>query len=190
MGVVNGGQLAATRNLNTGGVTGAISRIPFMITTPTTVQNTTTETSLLSTVAAIGSKTIPANYFTSGSLFKIYMTGTAATALVLPSITMKLYFGATVLASSNVTFVAQLVDPVYWEFTATCIVTSTGASGAITSGTVMWLTSLGALGPYIGPQSQTVDTTAAGDIDVKVTWGTASNSNVIRCLSGYVELMG
>lgn len=190
MGSFTSGQVSVTRNLSVGGVTGAVARIPFMTTTSTTVQNTAIETSLLSTTNAIGSKTVPANYLNAGTAIKIYMTGTMGTNIVLPQITLKVYYGATVLATSTVTFLAQLVDPLYWEFTSTSVVTALGASGSVTTGSVMWLTSLGALGPFIGPQAQTIDTTAAADIDVKVTWGTASNSNVIRSLSGYVELIG
>lgn len=178
------------RQLNTGGITGNFARVPFMTTQSTTVQNTTTETSLLNLTGAVGTKTIPANYFNVGSMVKLYVTGTIGTALVLPSFTLKVYHGSTVLATSNVTFVAQLIDPIYFEFTSTSIVTATGASGSLTTGHVMWLTSLNALGPFVGPTAGSLDTTVAGDLDVKVTWGTASNQNIIRALSGYVELLG
>jgi hypothetical protein len=171
-----------------GGATGYVSFSPFAATATATVGNSVAETSLLGT--GIGTKTIPANYLSIGTMIKIYITGTIGTDAVVPAITIKTYYGATALSTATATPAAQITAGTIFEYTATCIVTAIGASGSLTSGQVAWPRILTALLPGAAPAAVTVDTTVAGAIDAKITWGTANANNTISALTGYIEVIG
>lgn len=171
-----------------GGAVGVLDWSPFAMTSAVTVGNTGVETSLFG--SGVGTRTIPAGYLAVGSVIKVYITGSFGTNLVVPSITLKLYYGSTVLSTAASTPVAQIAASSFFEYTATCTVTAIGASGSLTSGQVMWPRTLVALAPAAAPAAATVDTTAAGTIDVRITWGTADAANTITAGSGYIEVVG
>lgn len=170
------------------GATGWLGFVPFDATTAATVGNTITETSLIGT--GVGTKTIPANYFSVGSMVKIYLTGSIGTDAVVPSITIKVYHGATVLSTATVTPGAQIAAGTFFEYTSTIMVPTIGAGGNLVTGQVMWLNNATAVGPAAAPASQAVNTTVAGALDVKITWGTAAALNTITVSTAYIEVIG
>lgn len=169
------------------GMTGHVQFTPYSATSAVTVANTVTETSLLG--SGYGSRTIAANYLTVGDVIKIYLTGSISTDVVVPSITIKVYYGATVLSTATVTPAAQMTG-IYFEYTSTVSVTTAGVGAQIVTGQVMWVNSLTSNGPVAVPSVQTCNTTLAGDIDVKITWGTASANNAITASTAYFEVIG
>ncbi len=171
-----------------GGITGLIVWSPFTATSAVTVGNTGVETSLIG--AGVGTTTIPASYLSIGSMIRVSITGTIGTDVVVPAITIKFYYGATVIATATHTPVAQLAAASFFEFTATSVVTAIGASGSMTAGAIMWPRTLTALGPFANPAAVSVDTTTAKAIDVKVTWGTANANNTITAGTAYIEMIG
>jgi len=171
------------------GITGFDIFSPFVATSASIVGNTTTETTLLSIPGAFGSKTIPAGYLDVGSTIKVYITGSIGTDAVVPSITLNVYHGNTLLSTSVATPATQLTAA-YFEYTSTSTVRTVGASGALITGQIMWIKSLTALGPSAIPASATVDTTKAGAVDVRIIWGTANANNTISAVTGYIEVIG
>lgn len=171
------------------GATGWLGFVPFVATATSTVANTIAETTILSLSGAVGSKTIPANYFSAGSMVKVYITGSISTDVAIPSITVKVLYGATVLSTATVTPAAQMVGT-FFEYTATVNCSTVGATGQLVTGQVMWVNSLTSNGPVAVPGAQTVNTTVAGALDVTLTWGTASANNTISALTGYIEVIG
>lgn len=171
-----------------GGMTGYVGFVPYTQTTAATVGNTVAETSILG--AGTGSRTIAAGYLQAGTMMKLYLTGSIGTDAVAPSITIKVYYGATVLSTATVTPAAQLPAGTFFEYTSTMSAPVVGAGGQIVTGQVMWVNSLTSNGPVAVPASQAVDTTASGLIDVKITWGTANALNTITVSTAYLEVIG
>lgn len=163
---------------------------PFAVVTPSTVGNTVAETSLLSVTNALGSKTIPANYLQVGSQLVCRIVGSIGTDAVQPSITIKAYYGSTVISTAVVTPAAQIAAGTYFELWVTTTVTAIGASGSFTTAQVTWLANSSVSGPVTVPTVQAVDTTAAGAYDVKITWGTAAALNTVTASTGVLEVIG
>src|SRR5688572_22445817 len=147
--------------------------VVFSQVTPVTVGNTAVETSLMSVTSALGTKTFPGNFFQVGSQFVIKIIGSIGTHGTPPVITLKTYYGATVLSTATITPGAQIGAATYFEHWVCGTVTAIGASGSIKTSQVMWLGNSAVTAPLIVPTAATVDTTALGDLDLKITWGTA-----------------
>lgn len=171
-----------------GGLIGSRITVPFVQTATATVGNSTAEASIIGT--GVGSKTIPAGYLNVGSMIVVHLTGSIGTEAVVPTLTIKLYYGSTVLSTVTATPAAQLAASTVFEYTATSVVTTAGAVGMLVSGQVMWVRQLTALGPGVAPAGVVVDTTAAGAIDVKVTWGATGALSTISGVTGYIEVIG
>lgn len=171
-----------------GGLTGSRISVPFVQTATATVANSTVEASIIGT--GVGTTRIPAGYLAVGSMIVVHLTGSVGTEVVIPTLTIKLYYGATVLSTVTATPAAQLDASTYFEYTGTSVVTAIGASGSLTSGQIMLVNQLTSLGPSAVPAAVTVNTLAAGTIDVKVTWGTAGAASTISGITGYIEVIG
>jgi len=172
------------------GATGWLSFVPFVATATSTIANSVAETTLLSTSGAFGSKTIPANYLSAGSMIKVYITGSISTDAVAPTITMQLKYGATVLSTTGAFTPAAQLTTAFFEYTATVNVATIGAGANVISGQAMWVNSLTTNGPSAVPALVSANTTIAGAIDVTLTWGTAAATNTVSALTGYIEVIG
>ncbi len=152
-----------------------------------TVANTATETVYAS------SYTIPANSLVAGSVIRLTLYGVYSTALVAPSIRVKIKFGSTIMLDTGV--ISPLVagdTNVGWSATATFIIDSIGASGAIESQGVMLFqtsTTASATTNVENTAAITVDTTTAQAITATIQWGTASASNTSTLREMVIELL-
>jgi hypothetical protein len=164
--------------------------IVFSQVTAVTVGNTVTETSLLSTTSALGTKTFPGNFFQVGSEFVIKIIGIVGTHATPPVMTLKAYYGATTLSTATITPGSQIAAGTYFEHWVCGTVTAIGASGSIMVSQVMWLSGSAVSGPVIKPTAVAVDTTAQGIMDLKMTWGTADALNTITASVGRIEVAG
>jgi hypothetical protein len=160
------------------------------------VANTTSLLSVLAGVSpTLGSLTIPANALVPGKILKPVLFGTAA-ATGTPTLTVQLTLGGTII--SSVVMNATAFGNSYWSLEPSLgggwQVQSTGASGKII-GMQRFSSVLGslALGTTTGtnpPALVTINTTTALAIDFKVQWNTASASNSIQLLGGWIIIDG
>lgn len=179
-----------TRQPTIDGLTGQIERVIFAQVTTGTVGNTAVETTILNATSAVGSKTIPASYLLAGNYIKIYVTGTIATdALAVPAITLKAYYGATALSTLTFTPGTAVGAGTVFEYTGTIKVATAGASGSLVTGQLLQVIDTN-VAFAVAPAAVSVDTTAAGAIDLKITWGTADADNTISAITGYIEVIG
>ena len=153
------------------------------------VSNTTTETTLLSTVA--GTKTLPTNFFSAaGSTARITVCGTI-TNTGTPTLDLKLKYGSTVIASTGATTLVNITGT--GNFTATFIVTcrSTGASGTVQASGLLTYFSTATTPNLVqfADQNTTINTTTSNAIDLTATWGTASASNTATGTISVVEII-
>ena len=190
MGVFQSGFPGPYRTYSAGGLAGQLNRTIFAQTAVATVGNTAVETTLMSTSGAVGSKTIPASYLKAGNYIKVYLSGSIETDAIPPLLTLTLYYGAEVLSTVAVTPGAIIAAGTYFEYTATINARSVGATGDVVSGQVMRIDNATTPTIVAVPAVQVTDTTAAGAIDVKITWGTADAQNTISVLTGYIEVIG
>jgi hypothetical protein len=186
---------------------------PFInITGPgTAVANTTTQTSLFTgaTFRANQSLTIPANSLIAGDEIEIALWGTFGVSGPGVDLTITVFFGSTAVMASNAIGSGAAVTNGEWflgiEPTKIWF-PSVGSSGTCaarglwqgvetaTSNTIFTLqmynfVSSGST-PLGSGQMNTINTTIANTLDVRVTWGTASASNTIALLGGTIKKSG
>ena len=142
-----------------------------------TVANTTTPTAFTSSFA------IPAGSLAVGQVLRFRMWGVYGTALVAPTITVQLLFGATVVSTTGAITAVSSITNGGWLGIIDLIVTAIGSSGsvesqgygeystAVTTGLSVNMANTAAVGSINFNASQTAT--------VVVTWGTASASNTI-----------
>ena len=184
MGSFSGPSRTTTYN----GITGFDTRTIYSVGTTATVGNTVTETTLIG--PGTGTLTIPANYLAVGTIIKIYTTGTIGTDVTPPLITLKAYFGGTVVSNVANTPPSQVAAGTVYEYTTTYVVTAIGASGSVICSQIMWLNSIAISAFTATPGATTINTTVASALDIKITWGTAAALNTVSSISCYVELIG
>lgn len=151
------------------------------LSTPVTVANTTTET----TVATL---TIPANDATTGAVYRIKALGLGSVTGT-PTMTYRARLGGsggTQLASSGAVTSSSGITSHTWEADLYFVCLSTGASGT-SRGILCVREALSVAGsaPFTvinrqdGTSSVTFDTTASKDLVITVQWSAASSSNTI-----------
>ncbi len=180
--------LSAAQN-SAGGLLGSTRKVILTNLANVTVGNTVTETSLESP-SFIGTDVIPANYFQAGDIMRIFATGTLGTDVTTPLTTLKLYYGATALHTVAVTPGAQITAGTPWSYEATMRVTKNGSTGSITASQFMWFNSTAVVALATTPVATTVDLTAAGAVQLKLTWGTANALNTATCWTYFLEVIG
>jgi hypothetical protein len=152
-----------------------------------TVANTSSETFFTS------SYNIPANSLTAGTVLRVRLFGVYSTGIVAPSLTLKIYFGPTVMvASGTLTTVANITND-GWSAEGLFIVQTTGVSGTIeaqglsefsTASTAVLFVNMDNAAPI------TVDTTIAEVLRASVQWGgTVNASDTITLREMTVEMM-
>ena len=148
-----------------------------------TVANTTTETSLLS--AGRGSKTLPADTLKQGTVIRITLSGKLSDT-GNPTLNIRLKLGGTEVCSTGANNLDTSVTDVDWRTELHFVCRSTGASGTVQGGGYFSHDNGSDFG-MVNASTITVDTTAALDIDVTATWGTADAANTITCQEAPIE---
>ena len=152
----------------------AIDRTSDVITSTTTVSNTVTETT-------IWTGTLSANALKAGNLLKVHVDGVISNATAADDITISTYMGATQVATFNPAI--GNVTNEHWHVNFNITVRSVGATGSVA---FHGATHIG------GSDSEslnieTIDTTVAEDITVKVQWDNAKAGNTISIYQGFLE---
>jgi len=152
----------------------ARERTEDIITATTTVSNTTTETTLYT--GSIGANTLVA-----GDFIKVFTSGVITNATASDDITINVYIGTSLVA----TYAPAIgnVTGADWHTETELTVRSIGATGSVAvhgevnlNGNIQFDNSI-----------ETIDTTVAEDITVKVQWANAKAGNTISIYQGHVE---
>lgn len=187
----DGGKLWSTNGSTTReSLVGAI----FTQTASKTITNTVTETSIIGTGVGYG-LTLPANFFIAGKTIRLRIGGIYTTpALATPSVTIKVKYGSTVLAS--VTTSSLLSGATNLEFDGEVDITcrTTGASGSVMlHGDIEYATGVAgtiAVDPLNNAgATTTIDTTASNLLDVTLTWDSATSTRSATSTVTTVEVI-
>lgn len=160
----------------------------------TAIANTTTETSLLNVGGPggfVGTKTLPANFWTIGKQVRIKLKGTIGFTGTAVTATIKVYLGSTLIAT-GVNAVGAAANAQTWEMEIVLMATSVGAAGNIRgTGSGTWERSTtGAVNSWTFTTSNpAVDQTATKLLDVTVTWSAANASNTIKVDEASYEVL-
>lgn len=164
----------------------------FTQTADKTVTNTTTETTIVGT--GTGTLSLPANFFVIGKTVSVRMSGVYSTVAVTgDTVTIKVKYGTTVLASKATSALVTGGTNLYWESNVLVTCRTTGATGTVqVSGGVVYQIAGSAIVEdelNNGVATTTLDTTASGLFDVTVTHGTADASNTVKSLVGAFQVL-
>lgn len=164
----------------------------FTQTADKSVTNTVTETSIVGT--GVGTLTLPANFLVAGKTIRVTMSGVYSTVVVTgDTVTIKVKYGSTVLASKATTALVTGGTNLAWEAELLVTCRTTGATGTVqTAGGVTYQVA-GAAAIYDeinnGITTATLDTTASGLFDVSVTHSAANASNTVKSLVSTFEIL-
>jgi hypothetical protein len=151
------------------------------------VSNTVAETTLLTTAP-----TLAAAYLTAGKTLRIVLEG-QLTNTGTPTIAIKVKLGATTVGSTGTITMVNIGATGRFHIEGHLTCRSTGGSGTVMcpvfgfydvalGGALYGLNGLSA--------ATTVDTTASNVVDVTVTWGAASASNLITVTNASISVLG
>jgi len=151
-----------------------IDRTSDVATSTVTVSNTITETTVYT-------GTIPANDLRVGNVVKVSISGVLTNATATDDITINIYIGSTLVG----TFKPAIgnVTGANWCVETRMTVRSTGASGSTAFHGQIDIDN----SKQVDDSIETIDTTAAEDITVKVQWDNAKASNTISLYQGWLE---
>lgn len=152
-----------------------IDRTSDVITSTTTVTNTVTET-------AIYTGSIVANEFKVGNLIKVRARGVLTNATAADDITVNIYIGSTLV--ETFTPAIGVVTAAPWDAVFELCVRSVGVTGSVAFHGEVFLNGSNDEANSI----QTIDTTAAENLTVKVQWANAKVGNTISIYQGYLEI--
>jgi hypothetical protein len=142
-----------------------------------TIQNTTTATSLFNTV--VGSTTLPANFFGVGKTITIFISGTYAQTSGSNSCTIALTIGGVAMGSIVLTH-GNTLSATYFDaqFTLTC--RTAGATGTIQyQGKGVLNTATPSFVFQSSTTSGSINTTTTNAIAVTGTWSAANAANIL-----------
>lgn len=166
-------------------MSGAISVI-FSQTASNTIANTGTETELFGTGS--GTRVFGANQLYPGATIRVKLAGVLSTALVGPSLRIRVKLGgATVLDSTAATLLGS-ISARRFELDCDIEIREFGSS-AVVFGSGTWIHNTGDVTGIVVEMpgtSQTIDSTTTNTLSVTAQWGTASASNTITSLVGYI----
>lgn len=170
----------------------ALPGVTFTQTADKTVTNTVAETSILGT--GVGTLTLPANFFIAGKTIRIKVGGVYSTPGVATTLTIKVKYGATVIATIVTT--ALLAGAVALEFEVESLITcrTTGAGGTVmVHGHTQYSTGVAgtsALDPLNNAGVATViNTTTSNALDVTVQWDAATATRIVTSTITTVEVL-
>lgn len=162
----------------------------FTQTASQTVSNVA-ETTLFGT--GVGTKTLAAGTLVVGKTIRIRGWAVFSTQAVPGNVTVKIYLGATVIATGTITNILALASNNAAEFTADITCRTTGITGTVVvGGSVGYDTGVlaqGFLALNNAGATTTVDTTASLAVDVKLLWATQAVANTITVFSTTLEIL-
>lgn len=174
------------------GIEQTLSGTIFTQTADATVSNTTTETTIFG--SGVGTLTLPAAFFVAGKTIGIMMSGVYSTVAVTgDTVTVKIKYGSTVIASKATTGLLTGATNNYWFAEAMITCRTTGSSGTVQcSGGVRYQVASSVvvedeLNNSAG--TTTINTTTSNAIDVTVTHSAANGSNSVKSLVASVEVL-
>lgn len=154
----------------------------FTGTADATVNNTTTETTIIPT--GVGTLTFPANFFTSGKTLVIKLQGTIrgnSGGFPTPTFKLKTSDATVSLPFSQVTSTSSTFEV---EYVVTC--RTTGSSGAFVASGKTLIHSIN--DQYNPNKTFTSNTTTAQTLDFTITWDLANTLNSITVVNAIVEV--
>jgi len=169
-----------------------LSGVIFTQTADKSVSNTTTETTIVG--SGVGTLTLPANFFVAGKTIRVTMSGVYSTVAVTgDTVTVKVKYGTTVLASKATTSLVTGATNLFWESEILVTCRTTGATGTVqVSGGIRYQVA----GSVIVEDelnntvaTTTLDTTSSGLFDITVTHSAADASNTVKSLVGAFEVL-
>ena len=145
------------------------------------ISNTTVESSIIGT--GVGTLSVPANGFKVGDSFRAKLTGQISAANN-NTIDIKIKSGSVRLADTGVLTLPSISD-LNWTIEVDFTIRALGAAGVasiVSSGIFTYMKN--ASNAFEGDtfsivNNTTFDTTVSNTLDITVTWGTASASNII-----------
>lgn len=169
-----------------------VSQLPLQFASSTvpggnTVANTAAETAFSSTF------TLAANALVQGRAVRLVLAGVYGTALVAPTLRIRVKFGATAVVDTGV--LAILTGSLAnqgWRVDVTFTVPDDGAGGHVDSQGIFHLgTAVGTtvVGMLQNTAAIAIDTTTSQAITATITWGTANASNTITLRQMIGELL-
>ena len=164
----------------------ALNDLPAHLADLTTgsVTNSVAETTIGTFSAAIA-----ANDATTNSGYRLQVTGTTDTTAT-PTLRIRAYIGSIAAgnmiydSTAKATSGAATGKP--WYLSVTFLVTGTGTGGTASAGGWLHSDHIAASPVTDAETGVAIDTTAAKDILVTATWGTASASNTARTSGGSI----
>jgi hypothetical protein len=151
-----------------------VDRTSDVITSTTTVSETTDETTIFTA-------TIGANDLKAGNVLKFYITGQLSNATAADDLTITGYLGTTSLGAFNPA-IGNVTDA-DWHVECVMTVRSTGETGSVAWHTHMDIDDNDTHGSDIS----TIDTTTAENFTVTITWDNAKAGNTISAWQGFME---
>lgn len=159
------------------GVRRVLDRSSDVITSSTTVSNTTTETTIYT-------GDMPSDSFKVGNVFQVRTNGIISNATSNDEITMRVYIGSTMVSSFKPP-IGNITDE-EWHSDFEITVRSVGGSGSLAFHGFVQIAARSQRDVSI----ETIDTTAQEDVTVTVQWDNARAGNEITIYQGYMSLKG
>jgi hypothetical protein len=152
-----------------------------------TVANTSVETFFTS------SYVIPPSALIAGMVVRVKLFGVYSTGVIAPTLTLRIYFGATVLVSSGAITTVAGVTNEGWSGEGLFIVQTIGATGTVEAQGLSEFSTAATAALFINMDntaSITVNTTIAQTAQVSVQWGgTVAASDTITLREMTIETM-
>lgn len=186
--VVSGGDIVTQSNSTLDQYVGG--RI-FAGTTSTATGNVTVDTSVFPT--GNGTRTLPANFFTSGKTIRVELKGVYTSVLTTTGATVTVKLGATTIATVSTTALANAVTNGQWEGELDITCYTTGATGTVTcNGRVSYL--IGMTSVAFGELTNagattTIDTTASQVLDIVVKFNSSQATQDIKTQTATIEVL-
>jgi len=152
----------------------------YAMITNTTVQNTTTETSIIG--AGVGTLTSAANAISAGNCSRFLASGSVTTAGGAQTLTLRVYGGptsTTLFATLPIVMSTLLGTPPTWRLDTIFSVKTIGATGTVQLNSTFVVNDSTVSQAYVNQNLATIDTTVVNVIRLTAKWTTASASNVL-----------
>ena len=175
-------QKAISNNVN--GVNQKLSGCLFTATGNAANSNSTALTTIIG--SGVGTKTLPANFWTVGKTIRIIVGGVISNTGT-PTINTIAFIGATNVAGTGYYATTTGLSSVGCKIEIYITCRSTGVSGTVRAQTNVWINN----STYFstGAGNTTIDTTISNALDVQTQWGTASTSNIITGTTCIIEVL-
>lgn len=155
------------------------------------VGNTNVETTLI-TPTVLGTVGMAANFLAPGKTLRLRFQG-HATNTGTPSIQVRVYLGATLVANTGIVTMSTISGTRRWQLEVEIMCRSDGVSGTvIAQGELTYYSAAGTKQhiPIVATATTTVDTTAALAVGATATWGATDVANVLTATQFTLEAVG